>query len=160
MVQSLRRKIITFRIAIKKTNVAVAITIPLTCATRKAISFRRHHRYNRSIATDIVRFSFEECMRSLNSAVSRCLQSCMQACEKARIGFSQSFSLLISHHQKIVRVTRLPFAMQFELHVNVTWGEIVIVVYINQKSQRRKSLAVRQKTRNSITYERENNIFQ
>lgn len=77
----------------------------------------------RSIATDIVRFSSEECMRSLDSVVCRDAtrnRACKRA-KKRELGFRKvSRAPPISHRQEIVRVTRLPFAMHFELHVNAT----------------------------------------
>lgn len=155
MVQSLCRKTITFTIAVEKKNkrcrgdrCSVNVRDSRSDLVSSASSLQC-----RSIATDIVRFSSEECMRSLDSAVSRCnSQLRVQACEKARTGFSQSFreAPSISYRQEIVRVTRLPFAMQSELHVNAAWSGIVMVVYMNQKLQRWKSLAFRQKTRDSV----------
>lgn len=114
MVQSCR-KTITFRIATEKTNGSDRYSVNMRDSRSDLVSLASSLQC-RSIATDIVRFSSEECMRSLNSIVSRCnLQSRMQACEKART-FAK-FRGRPQYRQEIVRVIRLPFAMQFELHV-------------------------------------------
>jgi len=109
MVQSLRCKTITFKIAAENKRCgddrySVREVIPsLQC---------------RSIATDIMRFSSEECMRSLDSAVSRySLQSRMRAKKRGLGSRKVARTTSISHRQEIVRATRLPFAMQSEPHL-------------------------------------------